>query len=115
MTTVTCRSEVEIRTVVQQHSESCCPPAATFLISIPAGALFPDRRGRHTLRSSGFPNYVLRLLVVPQTDERRVPQTLIRRPLCELDFCDRRRLQPDALLHLLLRDSLAPRTRTFVR
>ena len=59
------------------------------ILRLQAGRAIAGVHARH-----GFPDYVLRLLVVAQTEIDRVPQLAVRGPFSEFDLCDQRRLHP---------------------
>jgi hypothetical protein len=67
-----------------------------------------------TAGASRFSHHFARILVITQADELRVAQMIRSRPLQELYLRYSLRPQPDTILHLLRRQSLAPSSRLFL-
>ena len=57
---------------------------------------------------SGFPHDRARIFIIPQSHELCVAQVISAGPLQKLDLNYDARLHPDALIHLLCRESLSP-------
>src|SRR5688572_1911776 len=71
--------------------------------------------GLSPLSPHSFANDGRRVLVVAESDELRVTQVVVTRPLDELELPHQRRLQPATVRHLLRREPGTPASRLQLR
>jgi hypothetical protein len=96
--------------VRRRRSESSPTPARNKPSSHP-----DHSNGRFAILQSLFAHYILGLFVGPQSEEDRLTELIVARPLRELDLGDQYRFDPMATLHNGGRDALAPSASLFLR